>query len=267
MTIADFTAIINQLLPEPHAGLLSGILFGTRATLSKQLSDALIKTGTLHIIALSGMNITILAGIIATTLGPFVSRRLASLLTIVLIILFILFVGPSPSVIRAGIMGGISLLAISFGRQYWSLYSLVLAAGVMLLLRPFWIGDLSFQLSVLATLGIILFATKGDTHPQKWTFWQPVESNLRLTLSAQVFTIPLIFAHFHRISLISPLANLLIGFTIAPLTIIGFMVAIGGMIWLPLGQVMAWAAWVFLEYIVRTISLLGRLPMASVGFN
>jgi len=287
MSVGTFTTIINQLLPEPHAGLLSGILFGTKATLSKELYAALVATGTLHIVALSGMNITILTAIVAAALGPFFSKRVASLITIVIIILFILFVGPSPSVIRAGIMGGISLIAISLGRQYWSLYTLILAVGIMLLLRPLWIGDLSFQLSVLATLGIVLFGTKrtviprqdgGSSQEKQWIPGRArndtiqfirsfIEDNLRITLAAQVFTIPLIFMQFHRISLVSPLSNILIGWTVVPITVLGFLVAIFGWIWLPLGQVVAWVAWIFLEYLVSAIYITSHLPFASLGFN
>ncbi len=160
ITVTTFTSILNQLLPEPHAGLLAGILFGTKATMSRELTDALIRTGTLHIVALSGTNITILTGIINFSLLWLVGRRFASALTILLITGFIWFVGPSPSVIRAGIMGGISLLAIIFGRQTWGLLAWMLAVSTMLLLNPEWITDLSFQLSAMATLGIILFGGK-----------------------------------------------------------------------------------------------------------
>ena len=271
MSVGTFTAIINMLLPEPHAGLLSGILFGTRATLSKELTDALVTTGTLHIIALSGMNITILTSLVGRLFVPLVGRRSASLITIVIIIMFILFVGPSPSVIRAGIMGAISLLATSSGRQYWSLYTLHLATGIMVVLVPTWITDFSFQLSVLATLGIILFGPKSQLQKTNVSlltqFWQPIESNLHITLAAQVFTIPLIFLQFHRISLVSPLANVLIGWTIVPITVLGFLVAILGWVWLPIGQVIAWVAWIVLEYLVGTVFLVARLPMASVNFN
>ena len=146
MTVETLTAIVNHVLPEPHAGLLNGILFGTKATLSKELYNALIRTGTLHIVALSGMNITIIALIMRSILLPFVSRRIASALTILGIILFVWFVGASPSVVRAAIMGSISLLAIVLGRQAWSLLSWVLALGIMLVIKPSWIGDISFQL-------------------------------------------------------------------------------------------------------------------------
>ncbi|MBI5619830.1 ComEC/Rec2 family competence protein [Candidatus Gottesmanbacteria bacterium] len=325
--VATFTSIINQLLPEPHAGLLSGILFGTKATLSKELTDALITTGTLHIVALSGTNITILTGIINFSLLWLVGRRWASALTILLITGFIWFVGPSASVIRAGIMGGISLLAIIFGRQTWGLLAWMLAVSTMLLLNPAWISDLSFQLSAMATLGIILFggrkeqgaqvalpevageamktsAGSPDGEPTKFSLaslfgdgepedskgyfsedgskfslatsggassgvfhwiWSLIRENLHLTLAAQVFTIPIIFWYFHRVSLISPIANVLIGWLIQPLTVVGLVVAIAGWIFLPLGQVIAWGAWVGLQYLLTVVMLLSKVPGASIG--
>lgn len=278
ITVVTFTSIINQLLPEPHAGLLSGILFGTKATMSKELTDALIRTGTLHIVALSGTNITILTGIINFSLLWLVGRKFASVLTILLITGFIWLVGSSPSVIRAGIMGGISLLAIIFGRQTWGLLAWMLAISTMLLLNPVWITDLSFQLSAMATLGIILFGGKSQTENQKLDhrisnfqrltsfFCSLISDNLRLTLAAQVFTIPIIFWYFHRISLISPVTNLLIGWIVPPLTVLGLGTAVAGLVFWPLGQLLAWFAWVPLQYLITVVELTSRVPGASVGW-
>jgi len=277
MTLATVTAMVNQLLPEPHAGLLSGMLFGTRATLAPDLTTALIRSGTLHIIALSGMNITILINVISLVLLPFVSRRVASLLAIFGITGFIAFVGPSPSVIRAGIMGSIGLLAVVFGKLNWGLLSLGLAVSVMLLLKPAWITDLSFQLSVLATLGILLF---GGSAPKErkarsrsyvrilWKmFSRAMHDDLRITLSAQVFTLPLLLFVFGRISLVSPLANVLIGWLIAPLTVLGFAAILAGFVWLPLGQGVAWICWALLEYVIWVVRTTSMLPFASIeGF-
>jgi len=259
MTVATFTAILNQLLPEPHAGLLNGILFGTKATLSKDLIDALTRTGTLHIVALSGMNITILESLIADTLLPFIGRRWASALTILCIIGFIWFVGASPSVIRAGIMGTLALLATIFGKQRWGLFFFLFTAAVMLIIHPAWIANLSFQLSALATLGLILFGSKKEGS-------NFIIDDLRVTLAAQTFTVPLIFFTFRRISLVSPLTNVLIGWIIQPLTALGFVVAIVGWIWLPLGQVIAWFAWVCLQYLITVIELTAKIPFSSLGF-
>ncbi len=361
LSVATFVAVINQLLPEPHAGLLSGLLFGTKATLTKDLYQQLITTGTLHIVALSGMNITILASLVSLTLLRVVSRRIASLLTLLLIVGFVWFVGFSPSVIRAAIMGTISLLAVIFGRQSWSILSWILAVGIMLLLNPLWIGDLSFQLSAMATLGIILFGSRmvtgpvsrvshaassssqsvsaigvprqmyahasGDEsvgsglldvrpahensrggHPHRdvigsagslthfemsaegaraplfgardrtaremWRatsalmrwFWLSIHDDLHITLAAQVFTIPLILWYFHRISLISPLANILIGWLIAPLTVLGWLVAALGWIFLPLGQIVAWVAWVPLQFLLIVVDAMAKVPLASFAW-
>jgi len=300
MTVGDFVGIINQLLPEPHAGLLNGILFGVKATIAKDLSQALIKTGTLHIIALSGMNITILSDLVGITLLRFVSRRVASLLTIVIIIGFILFVGASPSVIRAGIMGSITLIAIIFGRQAWSLLTWIIAVSIMLLIKPAWLGDISFQLSALATLGIILFGGKPTIESGRWKvgmenrkskidqtnpssifhhlplpsiiyplssfFYSLIEDDLRVTLAAQLFTVPLILFTFRQISLISPLSNILIGWIIQPLTVLGFFTTIAGWVWLPLGQVIAWVTWVPLQYVLTIISFTSHIPFASLSW-
>lgn len=305
VTVQSLTSIINQVLPEPHAGLLGGILFGTKATLSKELSQALITTGTLHIVALSGMNITILTDLVNLTLLRVVSRREASLLTIGIIAGFVWFVGASPSVVRAAIMGTISLLAVIFGRQYWAFLSWVLAVGIMLLLNFNWLGDLSFQLSVLATLGIILFGnqprgaevgmsllrtrqasldkdslsmkkgrggltqniTPSRTAPALVSslFLLGLKENLRLTLAAQVFTVPLILLHFHRISLVSPLSNILIGWIIQPLTVMGLFTATLGFFFLPLGQIIGWVTWVPLTYLIAVVEWTSKIPFASVS--
>src|SRR5688572_1955887 len=103
MTVSDVTAIISQLLPEPQAGLLAGILFGIKANFSTAVRDALVITGTLHIVALSGQNISILIGVVHFFLLRFCRRPIANIVSILIIIGFIWFVGPSASVIRAGI--------------------------------------------------------------------------------------------------------------------------------------------------------------------
>jgi len=289
ISVRDFTGIINSVLPEPHAGLLSGILFGTKMSIDPLLKQALVSTGTLHIVALSGMNITILASIVNISLLWLFPRKIASIVTIFVIIGFILFVGPSASVIRAGIMGGISLVAIIFGKNLWALWSWGVAVVGMLLVRPMWITDLSFQLSVLASLGIICFgkpSTVASTIPDgTWeSNWSDLEKNnrhvvrrkvirhlrevlwddLQTTLAAQTFTIPILFVTFGRLSFISPLTNVLIGWTIPIVTVLGLFVSVFGFVFFPIGQVFAWISWIFLEYIIQIITWTSRIPFASI---
>lgn len=259
MTVLETTELINKLLPEPHAGLLAGMLFGVKATLDPQMYEDLVRTGTLHIIALSGMNISILISLVSVVFLRVVGRRLAGLLTIALIAWFVSFVGPSASVVRAAVMGSISLLATIFGRQNWALWSWVVTVSGMIVLNPPYVTDLSFQLSVMATLGLLLFGPKGG----KPKF--PMD-DLRVTLSAQVFTTPIILFAFHRISLIAPLTNMLIGWVIPGVTGAGLAMVLTGLVWLPLAQIIAWVLWVPLAYILLVITVFSRIPGASLGW-
>lgn len=299
-TVPTLTTVLGRMLPESQAGLLAGILFGTRASLSRPLTDAFITTGTIHIIALSGQNVSIIISLLASTLLPFFSRRIASLLTLLVLGLFLWFVGPSPSLVRAVIMGSLTLFSVIFGRQNWSLLSLVLAVGIMLVLNPPWITDLGFQLSVLATLGIILFGAKSTIDDRKslivvedsvskmaamtpsstfhslplfsiiyglssWV-WRVIRDDLRITLAAQLFTTPLIFFAFHRVSLVAPVTNVLIGWTMPFIMGLGWVAALAGYFWWPLGLLPAWSAWVLLTYVIRVVELTSRLPIASIAW-
>ena len=306
LSVSTFTSIISQLLLEPHAGLLSGILFGVKQTLDPELKNALIATGTLHIVALSGMNITILTTLVIQSFLLVFPRRIAIISAFIVVIGFILFVGPSPSVIRAGIMGGLTLVGVFFGKPVFALWSWGIAVVLMLIVTPMWITDLSFQLSVLASLGMIVFGSDKQNekqvfarHPgevqdlildapsacqndKKKCFFREcpiqgmdryiihqifhlIRSDLHTTLSAQTLTIPLLFFTFGRLSLISPLTNVLIVWTLPIITVLGFLVALGGWIFLPMGQVSAWFAWIFLEYILEIITWTARIPGASLG--
>lgn len=263
-----FIPVINSLLPEPAASLLSGIIFGARTTMPKSLYNALVTTGTLHIIALSGMNISILINLTAK-ITLILGRKASSILTGGLIIAFTIFVGASPSIVRAAIMGCLSLIAVYFGRRNWSILSLFLAGGMMLLFNFSLIKDLSFQLSFLATLGIILANKKVKCQRVKRLSDQiifPLRENLKMTLAAQIFTLPVILYRFHRISLIAPLANLMIEWVVQPIMVLGFIVAVLGWIWWPLGIVPAWFVWVPLTYMIVVIETLGKIPGASVSF-
>jgi competence protein ComEC len=289
--------MINQLLPEPHAGLLVGMVFGTKANLSIELKQALIDTGTIHITALSGMNISIISSLVATTLHRLFSRRITCLLTICIIIGFVFFVGPSASIVRAALMGSLSLISIIFGRQRRALYLLLVTSIVMVIFYPAYLTDISFQLSVLSTCGIIVLGNhqtpsilslvpvansetllvetvqttiKSSAVPLRSFLillipsW--IKDDLRMTLSAQIFTMPLIAFQFHRISLIAPIANLAIGFVIVPLTVLGLLLCLVSHIFQPLAVILAWIAYLLLDYLVSVVIALGQVPYSSISW-
>lgn len=265
-----FLLVINSFLPEPQASLLNGILFGVKSSMPKSLYESLVATGTLHIVALSGMNISILIALV-TSAGIFLglNRKTASLLAIGFIVFFVFFVGPSPSIVRAAIMGSLTLLAVYFGKQEWGLLSLFFAAGIMLLWDFSLIKNLSFQLSFFSTLGILLANKKIECQKGNGLlnqFFLLIKTNLKLTFSAQLFTLPIILYNFHRLSLISPIVNLLIEWTIQPIMILGFLAGFLGWIWPPLGILPAWLCWVPLTYLIKVVEFFAKIPGASIQF-
>ena len=252
-----FTSVINNYLHEPQASLLNGIIFGINLKTTKIFYQQLKIVGLLHIVVLSGMNITILATIIGG-LTSFFGKQISVLITILTIILFILFVGPQAPVVRAGFMGLLTFVAILTGRKNLVLYSLFLSVIFIAFVFPKWLTSISLLLSYGATLGIIFF---GQT-TSKNQLWR----ELKVSLAAQLFTTPIIFIYFRQISLIAPLSNLLVAPVVPPLMIFGFLTAILGKINYFLGLLPSYICYGLLTYMVWVIETLSKLPYVFLQF-
>ncbi len=252
-----FTSVINHYLPEPQASLLNGIIFGVNLKTSKSFYEQLKAVGLLHLVVLSGSNISLLAAMVSG-LTVKLSKRLSSLITILIIIIFIIFVGPQAPVVRAGIMGVLTLVAIIYGRKNFVFYSLFISLIIIAIFWPKWLTSLSLQLSYGATIGIILFAPRKKLNYFKQQFL--------LSLSAQVFTAPLIFIHFRQLSLISPIANVLVAWLILPLMIFGFLTAGLGKINYWLGLIPSYICYGLLTYMVKVIDVLSKIPFGYFKF-
>jgi competence protein ComEC len=252
-----FTNIINSYLPEPEASLLNGIIFGVNIKTTKEFYQQLKVVGLLHLVVLSGINITLLAAIISSITKHF-SKVISTLITILSIILFVIFIGPKAPIIRAAFMGVLTHVAIITGRKNYVLYSLFLSVLFILIFWPDWLRTVSMQLSYGATLGIVLF---GQCRNRNF-----IIKNLRLTFAAQIFTVPIIFFYFKQISLISPVANLLVTETIPPLMVFGFLTAILGGINYFLGLVPAYICYGLLNYLVYVINTLAKIPFGFFSF-
>ena len=265
-------SIIGRILANPEAALLSGILLGEYRALPKTLSASFSATGTSHIIVISGFNITLLATILLRVFNEWVPRRQAVFGSMGGVILYTLLVGADPAVSRAALMGCTILMAVLVGRANHTPTSLALAILLMTAWDPLALWDISFQLSVGATLGLILFASPIYEYIHH-TMTKPglsqsvlplVKDALIATFAAQVFTLPLILYNFQRFSVIMPLANALV-LPIQPLVMgSGALALLAGWIWLPAGQIVGWLAWLFLTYTIRLVELLASIPFASV---
>lgn len=262
-----FTSVINTYLPEPHASLLNGILFGINIHTSSNFYEQLKIVGLLHIVVLSGTNITLLANIIGS-ITSFAGKRVSVLITILSIILFIFFVGPQAPIVRAGIMGILTLVAILYGRKSTAFYSLFLSAFIIALIKPQWFSSISFQLSYGASLGLILFgkSSESESKTMKDKVINYICKDLRTSFSAQVFTAPIIFIYFKQVSFISLISNLLVSWLIAPLMVLGFLTSVLGKIHYLLGLLPAYLCYGLLSYMIAVIEILAKIPFAYVKF-
>ncbi len=267
-------ATIYAIFPEPAASLLAGILLGVDSGIPRDLGDAFSATNTAHIIAISGFNVSIIAGVLSKLAQRVVARH-ATLLVIAGLVIYTLFVGAGASVVRAAIMGALSVLALHYGRQNDALNALALAALLMTALNPFTLFDLSFQLSFLATLGLILYVTPlttwFETKIAQITSTErakqivgALSDSFIVTLAAQITTTPLIVFAFHRFSLVGLLTNFFVLPVQPPLMIWGGLATLIGMIAQPIGQVIAWIAWAFLEWTIVVVQATASLPFSSI---
>ena len=247
--------VYRRVLPEPQSSLLAGIVLGSKSGLPNDVYQNLQKTGTLHMVVASGMNVTIVGSTLLSFFLLFTSRHLALIFAFLGIWFYVLLAGAEIPVIRAGMMGTLAFLAAGLGREADGWRGLGLAAAVLLLIDPLSLFDLGFQLSFTATAGILFFGRKISN----LLIWVPrqLRPDLAQTLGAQIATLPLILINFGQYSLFSLPANLLVVTSLSLIMKLGAIVAILGLTLAPLSQVVAWFLWPLLTYCVKVVELFG----------
>ncbi len=247
----ELVEIYQRQLPEPEASLVAGIVLGAKAGLPQKFYDALIDTGTVHMVVASGYNLTVIAEVLFYILIYFVSRKWATVGVIGGMLVYAWMTGWGAPVMRALVMASLILVSKVRGRAEEVGWWLCVAVWVMLMWSPEMIIDTSFQLSVAATAGLVFLEpwlrkiitrmhTTSALHasPPKGSEKEGVlkfisESELIPTLSAQIVTAPIIWWHFGRLSLISPLVNLLVLPLVPPVMLLGALQLVFGWIIAP----------------------------------
>lgn len=262
-----FRKTAMAFISPPQEGFLEALTFGRESNLSKEWKDKLNFTGTRHIAAVSGMNITIISSIIFSFILSFgIRKNTAFYLAVILLFLYILMIGAPASAVRAFIMAGAWLLAEKTGRLPNS-RAVFFAAALMLAQNPLLLArDIGFQLSFSAILGIIYlqpFVVYWLRRIPNYRIF-PLRTTLAATFSAQIFTSPILIYNFGYISLISLLANILIVPVLAPVTILIFIFGISGIIFSPLGFILSLPVWLSLTYITKIIDGFSRLSFTSL---
>ncbi|MBI2096906.1 MAG: ComEC family competence protein [Candidatus Sungbacteria bacterium] len=285
----SFSSALNRHLPEPHASFMAGLILGERKSFPPELTEKLQATGTTHLVALSGYNITIVADAFLKTLTFFfIPFSWAFGVAILGIMLFTMLTGAAASVVRAAIMGILVLVARREGRQYQMRNALALAAAAMLFVNPKILRfDAAFQLSFLATLGLVYVAPVFERgyekiklrfipllrgakliresrdlrhRPSRKYFFRDV---LVSTLSAQFIVLPLLVYNFGKLSLVGPLANVAVVPFIPATMFFGFVAGGAALVNDFLARVPAAAGWAMLHYELGAIDFFSRFSWAS----
>lgn len=275
----NLSGSLSTALPEPHASLANGIVLGLRSTIPDYLAHILSITGTAHLLAISGMNLSIIAGLMVALGIRVLGRRhyFYIWLALSLIWFYAVITGLSAPVIRAAIMASVFLCAELFGRQKSATAALALSAAVMVGLDPAILRDVSFQLSFMAMLGLIYITPILQQLSDRAIYiflgeegigihiLSTIADSLCVSLGAVIAVWPLIAYYFGIISFIGPLATLLITPLFAVIIISGAITALAGLISTPLAQVTGWVVWLFLSYMLWIINTLSALPAAFIS--
>lgn len=262
-------------MPQPEAGLLEGILLGLDNDMPPSLKQAYRDTGTAHIIAISGFNMTLIATLLITAMSRMFRRYWGVLAAILIIVIYTLFVNGSSGVVRAAIMASTAAIAHLFGRRQSGINALFLTAALICLVNPLLIGEVSFQLSFMAVLGLVVFGQPLQNGflklSEKWLGEEkasrlstPVSEYFLFTLAAQLTTLPVIAIQFRRLSLVSLLANPMV-LPVQPIILeAGMVTTLAGLIHPLIGKFAAMFAWPLLAYTNFVVSALAKIKGAAL---
>ena len=248
----------KKVLPLEKATFLSGLTLGETGEFSEEFEEKLRLTGTTHLVALSGYNIAVIATVVLLALNRWFSRWTSSLFAIIVIISFVVMTGAEASVVRAALMAMVLTIAEYSSRQYYFRNAIVFVALLMVLANPkVLVFDVGFQLSFLATLGIVylrpvLKNKLGFNDEPGFLSWK---DNLLTTSSAQIVVLPILIFSFGQFSPFSLLTNVLILEFIPVTMAIGFFIAIAGIFFSSLAFILSLAIQPLLFYIFGVINI------------
>jgi competence protein ComEC len=269
---------LSSALPEPQASLAQGIVLGIRSTIPDNLKTDLSITGAAHLLAISGINLSIIAGVLVTSGVWLFGRRHYVYVWLALFVIWFysLITGMQAPVVRSAIMASIFLLAELLGRQKNIHVALAFSAAVMIGITPQILRSVSFQLSFLAMLGLVFVAPTiqylgkrtigaaiGEEGPGS-RILLGVADSFSITLGAIIAVWPVIAYNFGIVSIVGPLSTFLIAPALTPIIFCGAATAIAGLISPAAAQVIGWSAWLFLSYMLWLVNAFASLPLAAI---
>jgi competence protein ComEC len=269
---------LADILPEPQASLAQGVILGIRGNIPQELRDDFARSGTSHLLAISGLHLSIMAGVILGIGLWLFGRRhyLYVWLALCVIWLYALVTGMHLPVVRGAIMASMFLFAELLGRQRSAIVALTVAAAVMVGVSPYILGDASFQLSFLAMAGLVFLSPVFRNLGRKATaallgeegaavsITNVAVDTLSATLGAVIAVWPVVAFYFGIISFVGPLATFLALPALPGVIIIGVLAALIGIVAMSVAHVVGWLAWLFLSYMTLVVSGLAAPSISSM---
>lgn len=262
-----FMENISRVIFSPEKDLANGLLLGARGGFDTEMKNEFITTGTIHILALSGYNISIVSENIMKFFGFFFSQVVSIILGIFVIILFIIMTGGAETSIRAGIMGAIMLFGRMTGRTYDAGRALVIAALLMISYDLRVVTDVSFQLSFLATMGILFITPKVIGWFKLFPVRFKIRENISMTMAATISVLPILLYSTGIFSLVSLPANILILPFIPATMLFSFLTGAIGFISPFLSLPFAFVSQLLLSYMLFVVKFFASLPFASLDIK
>ena len=261
----NFTNVIERVVPEPQVGLGEGVLLGMKRALGDDLEEAFRRTGIIHIVVLSGYNVMIVAEAIMRLLSYVFTPRIRIVIGMAAITAFMFLVGLSATVVRASIMACFVLVARATGRIYAILRGLMIAGIIMLLINPYLLAfDPGFQLSFLATLGLIFLAPVIEKRFKLVPTKFKIREFLTATIATQIFVSPLLLYLMGSISIIAVLVNVLVLPAVPFAMLFTFITGVAGLFSMLLATMFGFVMHFFLTYIIVIAEFFSRFAYAVV---
>jgi competence protein ComEC len=253
-------------LPEPHASFVNGLLVG-EGKLPAGLKAAFVATGTVHVMALSGWNLTVISKFLNNVfLFLPIGKRGRTATVALTLLLFIFLTGAPSSLVRAGVMTFVMIIAVAAGRESQAGRAVFIAAAIMLAISPRLVSaDVGFLLSFAATFGLIYFGPALEPLfsfvPKRWNLRETAAA----TAAATFATLPIMLYSFGRMSFVSLPTNILLLPFVPATMLLGFLTTVASLVFLPLGRFVGLVAQIFTTYDLSLVKLFARVPQGSVN--
>ncbi|HEY6959856.1 MAG TPA: ComEC/Rec2 family competence protein [Candidatus Limnocylindria bacterium] len=254
---------LRTLVPSPESAVLAGIVLGERADVPVELSRAFAASGTTHLLAISGFNMTLVATAVALALRGRTGQVTRASVAVVAVAAYSVLVGLSPSVLRAALMSGVAACGVVTGRRAATANALCAAVALMLIADPSSVNDVGLQLSALATAGLVLF--QAPLASRLTVLPRPIGDGVATTVAATAMTLPVIAGVFGRVSLISVLANLVCVPLFPLLMLAGAATSIVGAFSIDAALPVALVAWAGAFALDLAVVTFASLPLASLA--